>query len=126
VRRLFAALDPPADVVADLDRVLPRKGTALRWVPPDQWHLTTAFFGDVSAVDEEDLQARLARAAGRTTPISLQLKSAGASRAGRTVLGCCGRESPATSPSWQGWLTAVSRRAVGAGSRWNGGSSRAT
>lgn len=77
MRRLFAALDPPPDVVADLDRALRRKSAALRWVPPDQWHVTLAFYGDVAAVDEEDLRERLARAAGRTTPISLQLNSGG-------------------------------------------------
>jgi 2'-5' RNA ligase len=75
--RLFAAVDPPADAIADLDGSLRRKGRDLRWVAPAQWHLTTAFYGDVTPEVAEELSERLERAAGRTPPLSLQINSAG-------------------------------------------------
>jgi len=75
--RLFAAVDPPDDAVADLERSLRRKGTDLRWVPATQWHITTAFYGEVSPESAEDLRERLERAAARTAPLSLQITGAG-------------------------------------------------
>lgn len=44
--RLFVAVWPPPSVVEDLDRRLarpPRPG--LRWVPPQNWHVTLRFLG---------------------------------------------------------------------------------
>ena len=75
--RLFAAVDPPPDAVADLDRSLRRKGKELRWVPSTQWHITTAFYGEVGPATAEELHDRLERAAVRTRPLSLQIKAAG-------------------------------------------------
>jgi len=55
--RLFAAVVPPLDVVAGLDRFLePRRDAdpALRWTRPASWHLTCAFLPAVAdgAVDD--------------------------------------------------------------------------
>jgi RNA 2',3'-cyclic 3'-phosphodiesterase len=75
--RLFAAVDPPDNAAADLERSLRRKGPDLRWVPATQWHITTAFYGEVSPETAEDLRERLERAATRTAPLSLQIKGAG-------------------------------------------------
>jgi 2'-5' RNA ligase len=51
--RLFVALVPPADARAELatavDAVLPGAPVVLRWTPREQWHLTLAFLGNVSA-----------------------------------------------------------------------------
>jgi RNA 2',3'-cyclic 3'-phosphodiesterase len=77
VMRLFAAVDPPDDAVADLERSLRRKGEGLHWVPATQWHITTAFYGEVSLETAEDLRERLERAATRTAPLSLQIMGAG-------------------------------------------------
>ena len=44
--RVFVAVDPPAEVVDDLDGFLEARrdaGDGLRWTPPSQWHLTLAF-----------------------------------------------------------------------------------
>lgn len=75
--RLFAAVDPPADARDDLNAHLRRKDRELRWTPPEQWHLTLAFYGDVSESVAEELQVRLDRAARRTPPLSLRIKGAG-------------------------------------------------
>jgi 2'-5' RNA ligase len=75
--RLFAAVDPPDNAAADLERSLRRKGPDLRWVPATQWHITTSFYGEVSPETAEDLRERLERAATRTAPLSLQIKGAG-------------------------------------------------
>jgi RNA 2',3'-cyclic 3'-phosphodiesterase len=75
--RLFAAVYPPAE---ELDRLAAAVGTlpdTLRPVPREQWHLTTAFYGEVPDAHVEALTERLARAAARTSPFSLRLAGAG-------------------------------------------------
>ncbi|WP_150236973.1 RNA 2',3'-cyclic phosphodiesterase [Nocardiopsis quinghaiensis] len=55
--RLFAALDPPADVVDALREAVDRgrrHDPGLRWSGPRDWHLTLVFLGEV---DEERLPA---------------------------------------------------------------------
>ena len=74
--RLFAALPLPPPVVDWLDvlgAVARDVDPTLRWVPAEQWHLTLAFFGDVPDRRVDDLTVRLARAAARTSTLSLAL-----------------------------------------------------
>jgi 2'-5' RNA ligase len=75
--RLFAAVDPPADEVARLTAALGEPLPALRYVPTDQWHVTTAFYGEVADDVVPELAERLARAAGRTAPMTLALHGIG-------------------------------------------------
>lgn len=47
--RLFLAINLPSAVIGDIDRhVAPLRDTApaLRWVPPEKWHLTVRFIGE--------------------------------------------------------------------------------
>jgi 2'-5' RNA ligase len=54
--RLFVAVQPSAEVVAALD-ALPRPAEdGVRWVRPDQWHVTLRFLGDA---DEDEAVATL-------------------------------------------------------------------
>jgi 2'-5' RNA ligase len=85
--RLFVALTPPADRVDELSAALDEvRGafTGLRWTPPEHWHLTLAFLGEVDERVLPDLQVRLARSAARHEPLELRL--AGAGRFGSRVL----------------------------------------
>lgn len=75
--RLFAAVDPPETARDDLTAALRRKGQELRWVPPEQWHVTLAFYGEVDQSTTDELADRLDRAARRTPPLSLRIKGAG-------------------------------------------------
>jgi len=93
--RLFAAVYPSAEAVAELGALLGRSRTStagwqVRWAPADQWHLTVAFFGEVPARALTDLSSRLARAAARAAPASLSVGGLGAfprrSGVGATVL----------------------------------------
>ncbi|TWP50183.1 RNA 2',3'-cyclic phosphodiesterase [Lentzea tibetensis] len=43
--KLFTALFPPPEVVAELDAVLDRKSAKLRWVKKEKWHVTLCFHG---------------------------------------------------------------------------------
>jgi len=78
--RLFVAIRPPADAVADLDEHLAglRSGARdVRWTPPEQWHLTLAFLGEVDQRRYAELSSRLARPAARAAPLRLSLTGAG-------------------------------------------------
>lgn len=96
--RLFVALWPPSDVVAELRTALgelrPADEVALRWTVPGQWHLTLAFLGEVDEGRLPELQRRLARVATRHVPLTLQLTGAG--RFGDRVLytKVCGDREP--------------------------------
>jgi RNA 2',3'-cyclic 3'-phosphodiesterase len=66
--RLFVAIVPPADVLAELaDAVAPLRAARpeLRWTGPDDWHVTLAFLGEVAEPVLAGLAVRLGRAAGR-------------------------------------------------------------
>ena len=79
--RMFVALLPPDPVVEDLAEFLaPRQeaGDGLRWTVPDQWHVTLAFFGDVTERHLDDLVERLGRAAAKRTSLELRFSGAGA------------------------------------------------
>lgn len=79
--RMFVALVPPDHVVEDLEEFLaPRQeaGPELRWTGPEQWHLTLAFLPQVADRHLDELEERLARAAGRRTLLDLTLAGAGA------------------------------------------------
>ncbi|NED98958.1 RNA 2',3'-cyclic phosphodiesterase [Phytoactinopolyspora halotolerans] len=83
--RLFAAIVPPAEVVAHLDRALrPIRDDALNWSRVAALHITLAFYGEVDENHAEALTTRLRRAARRCPPMELRLSGAG--RFGRAVL----------------------------------------
>jgi 2'-5' RNA ligase len=85
--RMFVALWPPADAVDELAAAVAGARSLapdLRWVPPEQWHLTLAFLGEVSQERRDDVAARLGRAARRSP--GLRLRFAGAGRFGGRVL----------------------------------------
>jgi len=85
--RAFVALIPPPAAVAELhDAIAPLRAAQpdLRWTPPEQWHLTLAFLGDVDEAVLPELTERLARAARRHPP--LELAFAGGGRFGDRVL----------------------------------------
>lgn len=82
-RRLFVALEPPEPVrrriaaVAEELRRAAGRADAVRWVPPENVHLTLQFLG---AVPEERLpavEAALRAAAADGGPLSLSLRGAG-------------------------------------------------
>lgn len=63
---MFVAVLPDERVVRELDELLEsrRDGeSGLRWVPPDAWHLTTAFMADVPDSAREGLEGNLKAAA---------------------------------------------------------------
>lgn len=79
--RLFVALVPPRHVMLELhaaiDPLCHENGLRLRWVRPENWHITLAFLGDVEEARLPDLRERLGRAASRAVPMELSLAGAG-------------------------------------------------
>jgi RNA 2',3'-cyclic 3'-phosphodiesterase len=58
-KRLFVAIDLPQSTAQSLDNLDP-KLRGVRWTATEQLHLTLAFFGDVTAPNEDMLRERLA------------------------------------------------------------------
>lgn len=78
--RLFVAVVPPAEAVTHLQRALEPVsawGTGLRWGASERWHVSLAFLGEVDDARRVRLGGRLARAAGRHSPLTVQLRGAG-------------------------------------------------
>lgn len=71
--RLFAAVVPPDRLRRELDEALGARDPRLRWVAPEQWHVTVAFYGDVPVGAVDSLRSRLERVASRSEPLQLRL-----------------------------------------------------
>jgi 2'-5' RNA ligase len=86
--RIFVALWPPRDAVAHLAAAVAaarqRTDDGPRWIPPERWHLTLAFVGEVDDDGLAKVVRRTARAAAPAAPLSLSF--AGAGRFGSGVL----------------------------------------
>lgn len=66
--RLFLAVRPPAAIlerIAGLDR---HAGDGVRWVPPDQWHVTLRFLGEA---DRKEATEALAGLVGTHAEVTL-------------------------------------------------------
>ena len=81
--RLFVALPPPADALADVDAAVDRvRGLQpdLRWIASERWHLTLAFYGEIPDESLEGVVAmvgdRLSRS-GVGAPFELSFAGAG-------------------------------------------------
>ena len=83
--RLFVAITPPRAVLLEVRAAVdalkrgntPGVNALLRWTRPETWHITVAFYGEVSEEKAADLVDRLGRVAARTTPMELSLAGAG-------------------------------------------------
>ncbi|WP_250279246.1 RNA 2',3'-cyclic phosphodiesterase [Frankia sp. Cppng1_Ct_nod] len=82
--RLFVALIPPVEVVEPLRGAVerlraehPRPAAALRWTPPESWHITLAFLGEVADTVGPELIRRLAEVARRHPPVAVTIAGGG-------------------------------------------------
>lgn len=81
--RLFAAVQPPEQVLDHLDLALAgaRRGIgadeAVRWSARETWHLTCAFYGELAAGAVEELAGALADELAGTAGYRLTLRGAG-------------------------------------------------
>jgi len=78
--RAFVALPLEPVLAAEIRKVQQRlnsPGGAVRWINPEQLHLTLQFLGNVDTDRLDDLTAALRRACARTAPFRLTLEGAG-------------------------------------------------
>jgi RNA 2',3'-cyclic 3'-phosphodiesterase len=84
--RLFAAVQPPAHVLEHLEGALdavrgPDEDVGgvgpLRWAPPEDRHVTLAFFGEVPDGAVREVEHALATVAAEHAPFTAQLRGAG-------------------------------------------------
>lgn len=82
--RLFVAVAPPPAALDHLARALaeargsPSAGDPLRWIPPERWHLTLVFLGEVADDRADRLAAAIAPVAAARPPLALSLRGSGA------------------------------------------------
>jgi 2'-5' RNA ligase len=81
--RTFVAIFPPANVQSAVTKVLQATRNSIgervvRWVRPDNVHLTLKFLGDIQREDLGDLCAALEEACARHTPFEASLAGLGA------------------------------------------------
>ena len=79
--RLFVAVDLPDDVREHLrSRTGPLRDAmpGWRWAPPERWHLTLAFLGQVADERVDELTRRMGLAARRHEPFDVRLGGVGA------------------------------------------------
>lgn len=94
--RLFVAVEPPPDAVGHLAEVVGglavsrahAPGASARVTPPDRWHVTLAFLGDVPADRVDDAAAALdhACAAGGAPGLSICFAGGGTFGRGRFTI----------------------------------------
>lgn len=88
--RLFVALEPPdpvrrrvASLQADLERAAGRAAGDVKWVVPENVHLTLHFLGGVPEERRAAVEAAVAEAAAGCAPFHLDVHGAGAFPSGR-------------------------------------------
>ena len=89
-RRLFIALEPPpavrrrlAAIQAEMKRLAGRNADDVRWVGPDNLHVTLQFLGAVPEERVEAVAAAVSAVAAAAAPLHLELRGAGAFPHGR-------------------------------------------
>jgi 2'-5' RNA ligase len=78
--RAFIALEMPSrvkDIVRGSQQALQGAGMHLRWIRPENVHLTLRFLGDITTDAVDDLRSVLGRLAEETPAFSLKIKGAG-------------------------------------------------
>ncbi|MDR1236857.1 MAG: RNA 2',3'-cyclic phosphodiesterase [Propionibacteriaceae bacterium] len=120
--RLFVAVFPPAEIIEQLERlVAPRRDAVLdwRWTRPENWHLTLAFFGDVSDDRQEPLMDALAEVAQSAKAFQLTVGGAGifGKAASKAAVGLRARAVWMGAQLGGGELAALSARVRAASSR---------
>ncbi len=78
--RAFVALKLPADIIehaAGLQSALKAQGFRLRWVKPQNMHLTLKFLGDIPAAEADDVGQAVQRASHGTRPLALSVQGMG-------------------------------------------------
>ncbi|HYG77846.1 MAG TPA: RNA 2',3'-cyclic phosphodiesterase [Planctomycetota bacterium] len=78
--RTFIAIYPDTRVRSELQRLQSelKLGEAVRWVRPDQLHLTLKFLGSIAAESIAPLEASLRRGCSTLKPFTLRLEAVGA------------------------------------------------
>jgi 2'-5' RNA ligase len=95
--RLFVAVRPSPDALAHATAavdVVSRAEPGPRWVPPERWHLTLAFYGEVPDDEVDGRVARLERAVRDRPALTLALVGAGAFARRAVWLGVVGDIGP--------------------------------
>jgi 2'-5' RNA ligase len=78
--RAFIAVELPSNVIdlaADLQSCLKRQGLALRWVRPQNMHLTLKFLGEIRVEMVPVVSAAMAQAASGASPMALAVQGMG-------------------------------------------------
>ena len=84
--RAFVAVVPPAEALSPLADALPdlrARWPDVGWIPPERWHLTLCFLGDIREEAAESLARDLTASAAETPPIHAVVGGGGSFPGGR-------------------------------------------
>ena len=84
--RAFVAVVPPPEALSPLADALPdlrARWPEVGWIPPERWHLTLCFLGDIGEEAAGSLARDLAAAAAETPPIPAVVGGGGSFPGGR-------------------------------------------
>src|SRR2546423_14603357 len=84
--RAFVAAVPPSVVLEPLADALPslrERWPQMGWIPPERWHLTLCFLGDISEETAGAVSAALGSVAGGAAPIPAVVGGGGTFPGGR-------------------------------------------
>ena len=124
--RLFVGLFPPEHVGNHLDMAVESVSVEgaglitgsrrpdLRWVPPEDRHITLAFYGEVPTGAAEELAAKLESELSAAAPLELRLRGAGVF-SGRTLWAGVQEQTPAEHSNGSSPLIELMQRAEQAG-----------
>jgi 2'-5' RNA ligase len=80
--RSFIAIELDPEIKAVINRfeneIKPKAPSGLRWVKPDQLHLTLKFLGDITLMQVDSLSGAISRVAAENHTFTLQVRGTGA------------------------------------------------
>jgi 2'-5' RNA ligase len=84
-KRLFIGLGFSSDLIKDLEpwvkkirKTADHKETSLRWIPPENYHVTLVFLGNTPEEEIPEIERKMREVADRHTPFSLKIREFGA------------------------------------------------
>jgi len=113
--RAFLAIVPPPEVLEPLVPLLPdlkERWPQVGWIPPERWHFTVCFLGDVGDDAVAEIGRQVSVIAGESSPIAARIGQGGTFPGGRRPrVAWVGVDAPATLSDLAGRVAGAAKAA---------------